>query len=116
MQIPLKAIGLSGVHAAIGIRVIGATDRSGQRLEAEVVAGVLRIVSNASPPAGSPLAGDADGDGTVTACDAMVAAKMAGRVVPSRLAADTDADGYVTAEDARLILKLVAGTQEVRRD
>jgi len=103
-QVPLKAIGLSGVRAPLVIRIVRAADVQGRPVDVASMGGLLDIVSNTSPAAGSRLAGDADGDGIVTAGDAMIASKMTIRTAAARLAADTDADSYVTAEDVRQIL------------
>jgi len=55
------------------------------------------------------IPGDGDGDGVLTAADAMTALRMSVRLVPERMAMDVDGDGRVTSDDAREILRRVVG-------
>lgn len=58
-----------------------------------------------APSPGAPVPGDANGDSSVTALDAMIALKMSVKLVPERTdTLDQDGDGEVTSRDAALIL------------
>ena len=81
------------------------TDAYSRPLSIELSGGELTI--------GARLAGDADGDGTATAFDALIAMKMARQLIPVDLALDLDGDGQVTIEDARLILAMGGLEREV---
>jgi len=57
-----------------------------------------------------PICGDANGDGDVTASDALVALRTAvGSATCSSTLCDTDGSGSITASDALLILKVAVG-------
>lgn len=66
------------------------------------------------------ILGDGDGDGRVTAVDALIALRMAAQAaaadppldIPVELTLDMDGDGAITIEDARKILVL-AGSERV---
>ena len=62
---------------------------------------------------GTRVAGDGDGDGMVTALDALIAMKMAHQLMQVDLALDMDGDGSVTADDARQILAMAGPGREV---
>ncbi|PKB82224.1 MAG: hypothetical protein BZY88_05020 [SAR202 cluster bacterium Io17-Chloro-G9] len=62
---------------------------------------------------GIRAAGDGDGDGAVTALDALIAMKMAHQLTQADLALDMDGDGSVTADDARQILAMAGPEREV---
>ncbi len=55
------------------------------------------------------VCGDVNGDGVVTAADAVIALEIAVGIRPNDLAADLDGDGQVTSLDALMILKAAAG-------
>ncbi len=52
------------------------------------------------------LSGDYDGDGKVTARDALAALRMSVNLLTPNPISDMDNDGRVTADDARLILEI----------
>jgi len=54
-------------------------------------------------------AGDVDGDGRLTAADALSALRMSVSISPSSSQADMDGEGGVTSNDARLILLCAVG-------
>jgi hypothetical protein len=67
-----------------------------------------RLMTWLSPPL--PLAGDANGDGQVTATDALVVLRAAvGTAVCSLCACDVSADSAVTATDALMVLRRAVG-------
>ncbi len=57
----------------------------------------------------APGRGDLNGDGVVTAADAVIALRMAVGAVPAADAADLSGDGVVTSLDALMILQVAAG-------
>jgi hypothetical protein len=61
----------------------------------------------------SEVCGDVNGDGVVTAADAVIALEMASGSRPSDSAADVSGDGQVTSLDALMILQAAAGGIEV---
>ena len=62
---------------------------------------------------GARIAGDGDGDGTVSALDALIAMRMATGLSEVDLALDLDGDGTVTVYDAREILAMAGRRWEV---
>jgi hypothetical protein len=63
---------------------------------------------------GDELRGDWNGDGKLTAVDALAAMKMAAGKMPAQLRMDVDGDGKVTEEDARRILEGAVGIEADR--
>jgi len=55
---------------------------------------------------GQRTVGDGDGDGEITALDALIALKEASQSTGQDLSLDVNLDGQVTEADARLILIL----------
>ena len=55
---------------------------------------------------GPKILGDGDGDGLVTAFDALLALKMASNLLAPDLSLDVTGDGKITIDDARIILNL----------
>ena len=62
-----------------------------------------------TPGTAASGSGDADGDGVVTARDAVMAIRMAVRLIPTNLACDMDGNGAVDSNDVRQILLKVVG-------
>ena len=113
-QIPFKAVGAAGSKSPLVATVTSSNASTGERAMLITVSGAIEILGsgNTGPdttqgPRAVP--GDADGDGALTAADALLALKMSVRLVPLRLTADMDSDGQVTSNDARLILLKVVG-------
>ena len=55
---------------------------------------------------GEPVTGDGNGDGKITALDALIALRMFVGLSPVNLVMDVDGDGRVTADDARQLLMM----------
>ena len=55
---------------------------------------------------GAKVQGDGNGDGLVTAFDALLALKMASNLLAADLALDINNDGKITIDDARTILNM----------
>ena len=70
-------------------------------------------VSNVSEPSNPAVIGDADGDGTVTMKDVLLARKFIANMIGEGdldlAGADADGDGTVTMKDVLLMRKIVAG-------
>ena len=69
--------------------------------------GVVRVL-------GESVSGDYDGDGNVTALDALAALRMSIGKLPVRMIMDVDHDGQVTAKDARLIMGMAVNAPPSR--
>jgi hypothetical protein len=59
------------------------------------------------------ICGDVNGDGVVTAADAVIALEIAAGSRPFDAAADVDGDGVVTSLDALMILQAAVGAIEI---
>lgn len=113
-QIPFKAVGAAGSKSPLVVTVTSSNASTGERATLATVSGAIEILTSGNPepgatPGPSAVPGDADGDGALTAADALLALKMSVRLVPVHLTADIDSDGLVTSNDARLILLKVVG-------
>ena len=75
------------------------TERMGQSIALALVDGSLIV--------GQSIPGDGNGDGRITALDALIALRMFVQISPEDLVMDLDGDGRVTPQDARQILALV---------
>ena len=62
---------------------------------------------------GPRIVGDGNGDGKVSALDALIAMRMATGLNEVDLALDLDGDGTVTGDDAREILAMAGRGREV---
>ena len=103
-QIPFKATGKPGDRAPLRLEVTMISSAGGAAPAIATIHGEVVIVGK-----GGVLPGDGDGDGELTARDAMKALKMSVGNLAVNLAADADTDGKVTARDATMILQKVVG-------
>jgi hypothetical protein len=103
-HIPFVATGRPGDRTVLSVKVTTAHTAAGARAVAETIDGTVIVVG----PDGL-VPGDADGDGVLSAADALSALKMSVKLVPERLVLDVDKDGAVTSHDARLILLATVG-------
>ncbi len=71
---------------------------TGGELTVELVSAEFKV--------GAKIQGDGNGDGLVTALDALLALKMASNLLVPELSLDINHDGKITIEDARRILIL----------
>lgn len=90
------ATGPRGSSSAITLGDLLASDSSGGR--------IILNLRNGRITTGAKVKGDYDGDGRLTAKDALAALKMSVGALPEDLNLDMDNDGRVSAEDARRIL------------
>ena len=103
-HIPFKLIGKPGDRSELKVTVTSANAIDGRPLIAETITGALVVLDDTGS-----LPGDGDGDGALTAGDALAALRMSVRLIPEKTACDLDGDGAVTSNDARLILQKVVG-------
>jgi hypothetical protein len=96
-QVEFAALGSAGSRSDLTLGDLLATDTDGQRLGVNLQNGLVTIESKRK--------GDYDGDGRLTAKDALAALKIAVGDLPQDLNLDMDGDGRITAEDARRILR-----------
>ncbi|HQL73719.1 MAG TPA: dockerin type I repeat-containing protein, partial [Phycisphaerae bacterium] len=103
-QIPFKAVGQPGDKTALRLEVIKAANAQAANAPVGVIHGEILIVG----PDGE-VPGDDNGDGVLSAGDALSALKMSVKLIPSKTCMDMDKDGQVTSNDAMLILQKVVG-------
>ncbi|MBI4289518.1 MAG: carboxypeptidase regulatory-like domain-containing protein, partial [Chloroflexi bacterium] len=99
------ATGPRSSASAITLGDLLATDSSGGRVGLNLRNGKITI--------GTKVKGDYDGDGRLTAKDALAALKMSVKDLPEDLNLDMDNDGKISAEDARRILAAALGSGQV---
>ena len=93
-----RVIGEQGASSLISLSEVLASDAGGGRLALDLAEGLLTV--------GQPMAGDGNGDGKITALDALIALRMSLRLAPENSDLDVNGDGRVTAVDARQILAM----------
>lgn len=103
-HITFKAVGMPGDRTVLKVAVTTANGADGKLMTAETINGEVLIVGE-----GGKIPGDADGDGVITASDALSALKMSVKLIPEDKNLDMDRDGSVTSNDARLILMKAVG-------
>lgn len=103
-QIPFKAVGQPGDRTAIRLEVIKAANAQAANAPVAVIHGEILVVGP-----GGEVPGDDNGDGVLSAGDALSALKMSVKLIPSKTCMDMDKDGQVTSNDAMLILQKVVG-------
>jgi len=103
-HISFKAVGKPGERTVLKVAVPTANGVDGKAMTAETIDGEVIIVGE-----GGKVLGDCDGDGVITASDALCALKMSVKLVTEDKNLDMDKDGSVTSNDARLILMKAVG-------
>ncbi|PKB64903.1 MAG: hypothetical protein BZY80_01560 [SAR202 cluster bacterium Io17-Chloro-G2] len=96
--VEFKAVGETGSSTQLTLSRSLVSDSFSRSVTISLADGMLTI--------GQRILGDADGDGSVTAVDGLIALRMAAQTMAVDLALDLDGDGTVTAEDARQVLAL----------
>ena len=96
--VEFRVIGEQGASSLISLSEVLASDAGGGRLALDLAEGLLTV--------GQPMAGDGNGDGKITALDALIALRMSLRLAPENSDLDVNGDGRVTAVDARQILAM----------
>ena len=105
-QLPMQAVGESGALTPLTVTVTSIDDPNGATLSIQKIHGSILIVG----PDGH-VPGDCDGDGKITAADAMCALKMSVGNMQLNIRLDADGDGKVTSGDARVLLKRAVGIE-----
>ncbi len=103
-HITFKAVGKPGDRTILKVAVTTANANDGKSMLAETIDGEVIIVGE-----GGKIPGDQDGDGEITASDALSALKMSVKLIPENMTLDMDTDAKVTSNDARLILLKAVG-------
>ncbi len=98
-HIEFEAIGSEGSSSPLTLSEILPKDTIGRTLLLGTQHGMVTIEKER-------LSGDYDGDGKVTARDALAALRMSVNLLTPNPISDMDNDGRVTADDARLILEI----------
>lgn len=101
-NITFRAVGAPGDRTPLTLRVTDIDDPSGAALPINLVNGEVVITGP-----GGRVPGDCDGDGMLTAADAICALKMSVGLRDVDLTLDANADGQVTSGDAREILQQI---------
>ena len=100
-----RAVGDADSSSPLKFTLGLAADSDGKVVSMALADGQLSI--------GARIAGDGNGDGTVSALDALIAMRMATGLNEVDLALDLDGDGTVTVDDAREILAMAGRGREV---
>lgn len=103
-QIPFVVTGQPGDRTALSVTVTDIGLVNGSAPDVDTINGEIVVVG-----ANEQISGDADGDGVLTAADALNALKMSVELIPVNLVCDLNKDGKVTSTDAKLILQKVVG-------
>jgi hypothetical protein len=101
-EVMFRAAGQPGQSSELPPVVTTMNTATGEPLTPDTITGSVRIVPRRTP-------GDFDGDGRLTAADALAALEMSVRLRPEDLNLDRDSDGTVTSLDASLILRAAVG-------
>ena len=96
--VEFRIIGELGSTSPLSLSDVLATKTGGEQIGLELGSSTLIV--------GHPITGDGNGDGRITALDALIALRMSLQPSTEELFMDLDEDGRVTPEDARQILAL----------
>ena len=103
-QIPFVVTGKPGDKTALQVAVTDIGDTGGGAPKAATINGEIVVVGK-----DGLVPGDSDGDGVLTAADALNALKMSVDLIPVNMVCDMNGDGKVTSTDAKLIMQKVVG-------
>ena len=96
--VEFKAVGEVGASSALTVKDAMVMDNSGNAWSIEIAEGAFTV--------GTPAAGDGNGDGKITALDALIALRMSAGIAKVHLFMDVNGDGRVTPTDARQLLSM----------
>lgn len=102
--IQFKAVGAAGAKTPLTLAVSTINQPSGSSPRIRMIHGSITINGG---PGGVAVPGDCDGDGKLTASDALCALEMSVKLIPVRIALDADKSGDVTSRDATVILQRI---------
>ena len=103
-EIRFKVTGEPGDKTPVRLTVSKIDDPLGNELQIVTESGILTVVDE-----DGLTPGDGDGDGKLTALDAMMALKMSVKLIAEKNALDIDKDRSVTSRDAVLIMQRALG-------
>jgi hypothetical protein len=98
-----QAKGKPGQRTPLYLKVTTINNPGGTVLPIDLIHGSILIVGE-----DGLIPGDCDGDGALTALDALCALEMSVKLIPVRMNMDMDADAQVTSRDATIILQRAA--------
>ena len=98
--IAFKVVGEAGASSHLTITETMAADSSGNTQSIEWTDGAFTVET--------PSAGDGNGDGKITALDALIALRMSAGIAKVDLLMDVNGDGRVTPRDARQLLSMAS--------
>ena len=98
--VPFRAVGPPGSFTEVNIEVTAINAPSGADLVISRINGMIEVVGP-----GGQTQGDCDGDGRLTAVDALCALQASVGLIPESPALDADNDSEVTSRDAIVILQ-----------
>ena len=93
-----KVVGTAGDSSPLTVTETVVMDNSGNARSIEVTEGSFTVET--------PAAGDGNGDGKITALDALIALRMSAGIAGVDLLMDVTGDGRVTPRDARQLLSI----------
>ncbi len=99
-MVDFKVVGEEGDSSPLTITNTSVVDNSGDARSIELTEGSFTV--------GTPAAGDGNGDGKITALDALIALRMSAGISKVDLLMDVTGDGRVTPKDARQLLSMVS--------
>ena len=99
-EIRFEVKGRPGNETPLNLSVSTINDASGKELDISIGIGRVTVVGE-----DGLMPGDVDGDGKVTALDALMALKMSVKLIEENKILDMDADNSVTSRDAVMIMQ-----------
>ncbi len=96
--VDFKVVGTAGASSPLTVTDTVVMDNSGNARSIEVTEGSFMVET--------PAAGDGNGDGKITALDALIALRMSAGIAGVDLLMDVTGDGRVTPRDARQLLSV----------
>ena len=96
--VDFKVVGAAGASSPLTVTETVVMDNLGNARSIEVTEGTFTVET--------PAAGDGNGDGKITALDALIALRMSAGIAGVDLLMDVTGDGRVTPKDARQLLSM----------
>ena len=96
--VEFMVVGEMGTSSPLTVKDIMVIDSSDDARSIEVIEGAFTV--------GTPEAGDGNGDGKISALDALIALRMSAGIAKVDLLMDVNGDGRVTPTDARQLLSM----------
>ncbi len=96
--VDFKVVGAAGASSPLTVTETVVMDNLGNARSIEITEGTFTVET--------PAAGDGNGDGKITALDALIALRMSAGIAGVDLLMDVTGDGRVTPKDARQLLSM----------